>query len=78
MILILIMFLLHTAQIACDGYLTWYAFVKYNGNTTQALAVLDPSDLGPPLVDALTGAKYFLLILKMGVADSITVTLLYD
>ena len=74
MILILIMFLLHTAQIACEGYLTWYAFIKYNGNTTQALEVLSPSDNGSLLVDTLVGAEGFLLTFKIGIADSITVS----
>jgi hypothetical protein len=78
MILILIMFLLHTAQMACDGYLTWYAFIKYNGNTTQALAVLDPSEDGPPLLDTLSGGENLLLTLKMGIADGITVSPFYD
>ena len=78
MILILIMFLLHTAQIACDGYLTWYAFIKYNGNTTQALEVIDPSNDGPPPVDILVGTENLLFTLKIGIADSITVSPLYD
>jgi hypothetical protein len=78
MILILIMFLLHTVQIACDSYLTWYAFIKYNGNTTQALAILDPSDDGPPPVDTLVGVDTLMMTLKMGIADSVTVSPLYD
>jgi hypothetical protein len=79
-ILVLIMFLLYTAQMACDGYLTWYAFIKYNRNTTQALAGLDPSGDGSisPLVDTLEGAGNVLLTLKMGIADSITVSPLDD
>jgi hypothetical protein len=73
MVLLLVMYVNQTVQVAFIWYFGWLAYVKYSGSNDQALAVFYSSE-ETPLTELYITAVYLLLTtLRLGIADSIMV-----
>jgi hypothetical protein len=75
LILVLAMYINETVVAALNWYLGWLAYVKYSGSNDQALAVILLSEDTPLTVLNINGVTTFMIIIRLGIADSIMVIL---
>ena len=67
------MYINESAQIALNWYTGWLGYVKYSSSNDQALAVFLLSEETPLAVLNINGVTTFLIIVRLGIADSILV-----
>ena len=74
MVLVLVMFVLHTVHKAATWYQAWLAFIFYGDDAVQGTMIIQGIIISPTL-DAIYTIQDLLTTLRLGIADGIMVSL---
>jgi hypothetical protein len=74
MTLIIAMFVNQTINISINWYLSWLAYIKYGGSSEAASIFAETADT-PLTVLNLIAVDRLLVVIRLGIADSIMVIL---